>query len=151
VGFRDDGLFFACSDAVMPLPRVCRNSATPHLSHTLGRARFAPTATQSFIEASHPLIPFDQQGLVALFFLSVVDNLSLNKEHITYGLFDLALLPPNAAIHKAMLRFFVQSVVQAGKLKIFIRRWFAHCRSWVSIRSAQAAFFPSLGSTRGTG
>jgi peptide/nickel transport system substrate-binding protein len=33
MGFRDDGLSFACSDVVMPLPSVGRNSATPHKSY----------------------------------------------------------------------------------------------------------------------
>ena len=35
-----------------------------------------------------------------------INNRNLTKEHITYALFDLALLPPTAAIDKAVLRFF---------------------------------------------
>jgi len=47
-----------------------------------------------------------------------VNNRNLNREHITYALFDLSLLPPNAAIDKAVLRFFVNTVAQVGTIKI---------------------------------
>ena len=47
--------------------------------------------------------PNVQSGSVAS--LSI-NNRNLTKEHITYALFDLALLPPTAAIDKAVLRFF---------------------------------------------
>ena len=49
-----------------------------------------------------------------------VDNRNLTKEHITYALFDLSLLPPNAAIDKAVLRFFVNHVAHAGTIKIYV-------------------------------
>jgi hypothetical protein len=70
-----------------------------------------------------------------------VDNRNLNREHITYGLFDLALLPPNAAIDKAVLRFFVQNVAQAGKIKISVVTggpWTEQTLTWNNAQSLSA-------------
>jgi TGF-beta propeptide len=47
-----------------------------------------------------------------------VDNRNLNRERITYALFDLALLPPNATVHQAVLRVFVNQVSQPGTLHV---------------------------------
>jgi hypothetical protein len=58
--------------------------------------------------------PNDRSGSAGL--LSV-DNRNLNRGHITYALFDLSLLPPNAVIDRAVLRFFVHNVSQAGTLQ----------------------------------
>jgi len=49
-----------------------------------------------------------------------INNRNLNKEHITYALFDLSILPPTATIDRAVLRFFVNQVAQPGKLKVAV-------------------------------
>src|SRR5438093_10617041 len=55
----------------------------------------------TFTQKESPNVP---SGSVAS--LSI-NNRNLTREHITYALFDLSLLPPNAALDKAVLRFFV--------------------------------------------
>jgi hypothetical protein len=50
-----------------------------------------------------------------------ISNTNLAREHITYVLFDVAdLLAPNTVIDTAVLRFFVNTVLQAGQLNIFV-------------------------------
>jgi hypothetical protein len=51
--------------------------------------------------------------------LAVKNSQGTAKEHITYALFDLDLLPDSTNIDRAVLRFFVKNVSQAGKLQIY--------------------------------
>jgi hypothetical protein len=71
-----------------------------------------------------------------------INNRNLNKEHITYALFDLSLLPPNATIDKAVLRFFVNQVAQPGKLKIAVvtgGAWTEQTLTWNNAPASPAA------------
>jgi hypothetical protein len=85
--------------ALLCLWTVVAHAVTLHVTDDTFTQKEAPT-TQSGAAAS----------------LSI-NNKNLTKEHITYTLFDLSLLPPSAPIDRAVLRFFVNQVAQPGKLK----------------------------------
>ena len=71
-----------------------------------------------------------------------INNRNLTKEHITYALFDLSLLPPNAAIDKAVLRFFVNQVAQPGKIKLSVvtgGAWAEQTLTWNNTPASIAA------------
>jgi hypothetical protein len=75
-----------------------------------------------------------------------VTNRNLNSERIIYALFDLSLLPLNAAIDKAVLRFFVQQVSQAGTMHILVvtgGAWAEHTLTWDNA-PASVAMVPAV-------
>jgi hypothetical protein len=78
----------------------------------VARAITLTVTDDSFIQKDAPdAIPASASSLF-------VNNRFPNSERITYALFDLSLLPPNAAVHQAVLRFFVNKVSQAGTLRV---------------------------------
>ena len=89
----------------------------------------------TFIQKESPNV---QSGSVASL---QVDNRNLNKEHITYALFDLSLVPSDAVLDKAVLRFFVNKVTQAGTMQILVvtRPWAEKTLTWNTASPASAA------------
>jgi hypothetical protein len=69
-----------------------------------------------------------------------VDNRNLNQEHITYALFDLSLLPLNAAVNQAVLRFFVNKVPRPGTLQIQVvtGAWSEQTLTWNTAPASNA-------------
>ena len=90
----------------------------------------------TFIQKESPNV---QSGSVASL---QVDNRNLTKEHITYALFDLSLVPFDAVLDKTVLRFFVNKVAQAGTLQILVvtQQWAEKTLTWnTAIVPASAA------------
>jgi len=71
-----------------------------------------------------------------------INNKNLTKEHITYALFDLALLPLHVTLDKAVLRFFVNQVGQPGTIKIYVvtgGAWAEQTLTWNNAPASVAA------------
>ncbi len=94
----------------------------------------------TFIQKESPNI---QSGSVASL---QVDNRNLTKEHITYALFDLSLVPSDAVLDKAVLRFFVNKVTQAGTLQILVvtQPWTEKTLTWNTTTAPASAADPAV-------
>ena len=93
----------------------------------------------TFIQKESPNV---QSGSVASL---QVDNRNLSKEHITYALFDLSLVPSDAVLDKAVLRFFVNKVAQAGTLQILVvtQQWTEKTLTWNTALVPASAAVPA--------
>jgi hypothetical protein len=122
----------------MRKPRACLGvlAALLGLWPVVSHAITLPVTDDSYAQRDAPNVT--STAVATLF----VDNRNPNKEHITYALFDLSLLPPNAPVHQAVLRVFVDKVFNPGTLQVQVvtgGAWTEQTLTWNTAPASVAA------------